>query len=153
MEGDDQARSVITGFGNTGASALSVQAVAEQLLAEESWPARLALLQNEPRLVDGAVARWCVERGDGLLAAVIMRAGEVGVEAACGELPSALALLRVSHDDSTGLVSLIHRSDIAAALRWQFGRGRSHRPYDHRARCRRLGLSRQRLHEAQAQSP
>lgn len=51
MEGHDR------DFGNTGASALSVQAAAEQLLAEESWSARLTLLQNESRLVDDVVAR------------------------------------------------------------------------------------------------
>jgi len=101
MNGNEHARSVVASFERTGASVLSVQAAAERLIAEKSWPARLTLLAAEPRLVDGPVARWCSERGEDLLAAVISRASEVGVEAVRREVPSALALAHVSRDDDT----------------------------------------------------
>jgi hypothetical protein len=70
----------------------------ERLISEQSWLARLALLDTEPRLVDGSVARWCAERGEGLLAGLIVRAGEVGVAAAGTELPVALELLSIAQD-------------------------------------------------------
>jgi CHAT domain-containing protein len=99
-----------------GASALSIQAIAEQLIAEDDWTARLRLLQQEPRLLDRSIARWSEEHGEPLLAALIVRASEVGIDAAASELRIGLALSHMACDVDVSFAECLEVVHEAAAV-------------------------------------
>ena len=117
MAVDWGARSVVGALSGHGASELSVAAAATLLLSERDWTVRMDMLQTDGRLVDLSIARWCAERGDELLAAVIRRIVEAGVDTGRAELPLVLALIDLPADGRSSEHVVIAVHDAVAAVR------------------------------------
>ena len=96
VEGGDSLRSVTDFLGGASATALSVRAALDSLLAATSWPDRLSLLVHDSRLLAPAIADHCRRMGEESLAAFISRAVDVGLDQTGAELDLVARLAAVA---------------------------------------------------------